>query len=53
MQVSILNPVSCYGMGVHSGKVAQVTLKPAKENIGIVFVRTDLRQDINFIQANS
>jgi len=52
MQVSILNPVSCYGMGVHSGKVAQVTLKPAKENIGIVFVRTDLRQDINFIQAN-
>ncbi len=52
MQVSILNPVSCYGIGVHSGKIVQLTLKPAKENTGIVFIRTDIRQEINFIQAN-
>jgi UDP-3-O-[3-hydroxymyristoyl] N-acetylglucosamine deacetylase len=52
MQISILNPTSCYGMGVHSGEIAQLTLRPAKENTGIVFVRTDLRQEINFIQAH-
>src|SRR4051794_23840225 len=51
MQVSILNPVSCYGIGVHSGRTVQLTLKPAKENIGIVFVRTDVQQEINFIEA--
>ncbi len=52
MQVSILNPVSCYGIGVHSGNVIQLTLRPAVENTGIVFVRTDVKQEINFIQAN-
>ncbi len=51
MQVSLLKPVSCYGIGVHSGKVTQLTLKPAKANTGIVFVRTDVREEINSIQA--
>lgn len=51
MQVSLLKPVSCYGIGVHSGKVTQLTLRPAKANTGIVFVRTDVRQEISFIQA--
>ncbi|WP_425362602.1 UDP-3-O-acyl-N-acetylglucosamine deacetylase [Candidatus Tisiphia endosymbiont of Hybos culiciformis] len=52
MQVSILSPVSCYGVGVHSGNITQLTLRPAAENTGIVFVRTDVRQEINFIQAS-
>ena len=51
MQVSLLKPVSCYGIGVHSGKVTQLTLKPAKANTGIVFVRTDVREEINSIHA--
>lgn len=51
MQVTIQNPISCYGIGVHSGKIIHLTLKPAKENTGIVFIRTDLRDDINFIEA--
>lgn len=52
MQTSILNPVSCYGVGVHSGKVTQLTLKPAKENTGIVFIRTDITSENNFIEAS-
>lgn len=52
MQVTIQNPISCYGIGVHSGKTIHLTLKPAKENTGIVFIRTDLRDDINFIEAS-
>ncbi|PIE70175.1 MAG: UDP-3-O-[3-hydroxymyristoyl] N-acetylglucosamine deacetylase [Deltaproteobacteria bacterium] len=34
--------VSCSGVGVHSGKPVNLTLKPASTNHGIVFVRTDL-----------
>ncbi|MCC8417930.1 MAG: UDP-3-O-acyl-N-acetylglucosamine deacetylase [Rickettsia endosymbiont of Bryobia graminum] len=52
MQVTIGNSVSCYGIGVHSGKITQLTLKPAKKNTGIVFIRTDVRQDINFIYTS-
>ena len=51
MQVTIQNPISCYGIGVHSGKTTHLTLKPAAENTGIVFVRTDLNSDNNFIEA--
>lgn len=42
MQKTIQNPISCYGIGVHSGRKTQVTLKPAKANTGIVFVRSDV-----------
>ncbi|XVN42904.1 MAG: UDP-3-O-acyl-N-acetylglucosamine deacetylase [Candidatus Rickettsia vulgarisii] len=52
MQITIENPVSCYGIGVHSGKITQLTLKPANENTDIVFIRTDVREEINFIYAN-
>ncbi len=52
MQATILSPVSCYGVGVHSGKIIELTLKPAPQNSGIVFVRTDIRQEINFIPVN-
>ncbi|MFY9589947.1 UDP-3-O-acyl-N-acetylglucosamine deacetylase [Rickettsia endosymbiont of Halotydeus destructor] len=53
MQISIQKPVSCYGIGVHSGKIAQLTLKPAKEDTGIVFVRTDiLTEETNYIESN-
>jgi len=40
-QVTIRRPVHAIGIGVHSGKKVRMTLRPAGENTGIVFVRTD------------
>jgi UDP-3-O-[3-hydroxymyristoyl] N-acetylglucosamine deacetylase len=52
MQVTILNPISCYGIGVHSGERTQLTLKPAKANTGIIFVRTDVHAVDQVIHAS-
>ncbi len=41
-QRTLAKPVSCSGIGVHSGKNVNLTLKPAPTNHGIKFVRTDL-----------
>ncbi|MEQ8483921.1 MAG: UDP-3-O-acyl-N-acetylglucosamine deacetylase [Pseudomonadales bacterium] len=41
-QKTIRRPVYAIGIGVHSGKKVRMTLRPAGENTGIVFVRTDL-----------
>ena len=41
-QRSIKNEVSAVGVGLHSGKKTRITLKPAKEDSGIIFKRTDL-----------
>ena len=41
-QRTIISPVSTVGIGVHTGNKVQITLKPARENTGIVFIRTDL-----------
>ncbi len=48
MQKTIARPVSCKGVGVHSGKEIQMTVHPARENHGIKFRRVDLpgTQDI-------
>lgn len=51
-QTTIQNPVSCYGIGVHSGKRTQLTLKPAKANTGVIFIRTDITEVANDIAAN-
>ena len=42
-QRSIKDSVSATGVGLHSGKKVKLTLKPAPENHGIVFCRTDLK----------
>ncbi len=42
MQKTIARPVSCSGVGVHSGKQVNLTVKPAPANHGIRFARTDL-----------
>jgi UDP-3-O-[3-hydroxymyristoyl] N-acetylglucosamine deacetylase len=52
MQTTIQNPISCYGIGVHSGKKTQVTLRPAKPDTGVIFVRTDVTACDNKIQAS-
>ena len=41
-QQTINAPVSCSGVGVHSGKTVSLTIKPAPVNHGIRFVRRDL-----------
>lgn len=51
LQTTIASPVSCYGIGVHSGRKTQLTLKPAKANTGILFIRSDITQVDNAIKA--
>ncbi len=41
-QQTISRPVSCSGIGVHSGKTVNLTLLPAPVNHGIRFTRIDL-----------
>lgn len=41
-QRTIKTPVHAIGIGVHSGEKVRMTLRPAEENTGIVFVRTDV-----------
>ncbi|MBI2421627.1 MAG: UDP-3-O-[3-hydroxymyristoyl] N-acetylglucosamine deacetylase [Candidatus Hydrogenedentes bacterium] len=41
-QQTIKEPVSFSGIGLHTGSLTTVTFKPAKENAGITFYRTDL-----------
>ncbi len=51
-QTTIEFPVSCYGIGVHSGQTVQLTLKPAKADTGVVFIRTDISYGNNHIVAD-
>ncbi len=41
-QRTIKNPVTLSGVGLHTGNKSNMTFKPAPENSGIVFKRTDL-----------
>jgi UDP-3-O-[3-hydroxymyristoyl] N-acetylglucosamine deacetylase len=45
-QVTIRREVRVEGVGLHSGKAAAITLKPALPNTGIVFVRKDLARPV-------
>lgn len=50
-QKTLARPVSCQGVGVHSGAQVTLTLNPAAENSGIVFQRTDVKKPISFVPA--
>ena len=50
-QKTIKNPVSFEGVGLHSGKIVHMDIKPAKPNTGIVFKRVDLSKN-NIIYPN-
>ena len=50
-QKTLKKKVSFEGIGLHSGKIARVSLNPATENSGIVFKRTDIKGN-NIIKAN-
>lgn len=54
MQHTIAREVSYSGIGLHSGKDVLMTFKPAPENTGIIFVRTDLagRPEIKALAEN-
>lgn len=41
-QQTLAEKVTCRGKGLHSGAVVALTLRPARANTGVVFVRTDL-----------
>jgi UDP-3-O-[3-hydroxymyristoyl] N-acetylglucosamine deacetylase len=41
-QRTIAKPVNCTGVGIHSGKTVNLTIKPAPPNHGIKFIRKDL-----------
>ena len=50
-QKTIKQDISFKGVGLHSGLEANLTLKPAEPNTGIVFKRTDLKEN-NIIVPN-
>ncbi len=41
-QTTIAQPINISGIGLHTGVDVNLTLKPAPENTGYIFVRTDL-----------
>src|SRR2546423_9304756 len=41
-QTTLARPVSTNGVGLHTGVDVNLTLRPAPENTGYIFVRTDL-----------
>ena len=42
-QQTIAHSASVSGVGVHSGKPASLTVRPAGEGVGVVFVRSDVK----------
>ncbi|WP_326984823.1 bifunctional UDP-3-O-[3-hydroxymyristoyl] N-acetylglucosamine deacetylase/3-hydroxyacyl-ACP dehydratase [Chryseobacterium sp. MYb264] len=57
MQKTLQQEVTLSGIGLHTGKEVKLTIKPAKENTGFIFVRTDLEghpqveADVNYVVA--
>ncbi len=50
-ETTVARPVSYEGRGLHTGKPARITIRPAPCGTGIVFVRTDLPRPVA-IQAS-
>jgi UDP-3-O-[3-hydroxymyristoyl] N-acetylglucosamine deacetylase len=50
-QQTIGGSVSCTGIGLHTGKPAALTLRPATPNSGYVFMRTDIPESSRRIPA--
>ena len=44
-QKTIKETINFSGVGLHSGKIANVSIKPSNPNTGIVFKRVDLNKD--------
>jgi len=50
-QKTLGSPISFNGIGLHSGKPANLTIKPSDPDTGIIFKRVDLKSD-NLIYPN-
>ncbi len=50
-QTTLKTPISCTGIGLHSGEKTSMTLRPAPANSGIVFERTDLQNGARLFPA--
>ena len=42
---TVKNLIEFTGIGLHSGKTAKLSIKPAEPNTGIIFKRTDLNSN--------
>ncbi|MEH6475544.1 MAG: UDP-3-O-acyl-N-acetylglucosamine deacetylase [Sneathiella sp.] len=51
-QKTLRNSIGCTGVGVHSGNVVNMTLKPAAADTGIVFRRLDVASDVSDVHAH-
>jgi len=51
-QKTIKEAIDLQGVGLHNGMSVNLSLKPAKVNSGIYFIRTDVDFDKNLIEAN-
>ena len=47
-QKTIKDVTTIHGVGLHTGKIAHMKLKPAEPNTGVIFKRTDLKEN-NFV----
>ena len=52
LQKTINDIIEFKGIGLHNGVKVNLTLKPAEDNSGIVFKRTDVDSDKSIIEAN-
>jgi UDP-3-O-[3-hydroxymyristoyl] N-acetylglucosamine deacetylase len=52
LQNTVAKEASLTGIGLHSGKPATLTLKPAGANMGFVFIRTDVKDKESKVEAN-
>ena len=50
-QCTLSKTVSFSGIGLHSGNMCNVTLKPGEPDTGIIFIRKDLKKN-NIINAD-
>lgn len=52
-QHTVASRASCAGVGLHSGEAVTLSIRPAPENAGIVFVRTDVAGCDNRVPASA
>ncbi|HEX7579937.1 MAG TPA: UDP-3-O-acyl-N-acetylglucosamine deacetylase [Thermoanaerobaculia bacterium] len=52
-QTTLARPVRVHGIGLHTGREAQVVLRPAESGEGIVFFRTDVGREIRAISEEA
>ena len=51
-QRTIAKAVTCKGIGLHTGKLVTLTLKPAPENCGVIFIRKDVKESESIIHGS-